>query len=61
MYDVTIGRFVLQVADRVIANSNATASFVRHITNGRVRPQVIYRGIDYATIAAISPALDIKI
>ena len=43
MYDVTIGRFVLQVADRVIANSNATASFVRHITNGRVRPQEIGR------------------
>ncbi|MCE9642715.1 MAG: glycosyltransferase family 4 protein [Candidatus Andersenbacteria bacterium] len=44
-YDQTFGRLVIQKADIVVANSNASATFVQNLTQNSVHPHVIYRGV----------------
>lgn len=45
LYDRTFGRFVLRRADRVVANSIASARFVTQLS-GRADCQIIYRGVE---------------
>ena len=52
VWDYTLGRFVLKAADALVANSRASASFVKKLS-GR-DSQVIYRGIDKAAIEKIT-------
>lgn len=60
VYDITLGRFVLQYADILVANSEATSLFVSQLTNSKAKAHVIYRGIQHSDIAAATAALDIK-
>ena len=53
-YDKTIGRFVLTGANAVVANSRASAAFVRKLSSRDAT--VIYRGVDREVIDAIKPA-----
>lgn len=53
LYDLTIGRFLLQRADRVVAISDAVADFVARIAN--VTAPVIYRGADKVLIQSTPP------
>ncbi|MCH8748771.1 glycosyltransferase family 4 protein [Patescibacteria group bacterium] len=55
LYDYTLGRLVLRKADWVVANSKASAQFVKKLS-GRTDVTVIYRGLDHSAIAAIRPA-----
>jgi glycosyltransferase involved in cell wall biosynthesis len=54
LYDLTLGRFVLWSADTIVANSHASADFVKKLS-GR-QALVIYRGVDKAVIAKTKPA-----
>lgn len=54
IYDYTLGAFVLRSADMVIANSKASAAFVKKLARRRAEA-VIHRGIDAKTIAAVRP------
>lgn len=51
--DMTIGRFSLSRADRIVAPSQSAARFV-HILSGK-KSSVIYRGMPFSEIDAISP------
>jgi glycosyltransferase involved in cell wall biosynthesis len=53
-YDHVFGWIVLRFADRVIANSNASAAFVKKLS-GR-DAAVIYRGVETEKILAILPS-----
>lgn len=57
MYDYTVGRFVLKKAQRIVANSKATATFVKKISNREAT--VIYRGVQESLIASVEPNLRI--
>ncbi len=57
-YDYTFGRLIFRFADAVVANSYASAAFVKHLT-GRNVP-VIYRGLETDEILNTPPNLDIK-
>jgi len=58
LYDYALGRLVLKSADRVVANSHASARFVQKLAH---RPaQVIYRGVDKETIANTPPDQSIR-
>lgn len=50
LYDVTCGAFVMNRADAVIANSKASADFVKLLTHGKVIPTIIYRGVEEDSI-----------
>lgn len=54
LYDYTIGAFVLRHSHVNIANSQASAAFV-HKLSGRADCNVIYRGIEKATIETVVP------
>lgn len=54
IYDESIGALVLTQAHTVVANSKATAAFVKTLS-GRVADAVIYRGVDTKSIEAIQP------
>lgn len=58
-YDRTFGRLVLRAADRVIANSQASADFVQALS-GRSDCHVIYRGVEIENIISIQPARRIE-
>lgn len=58
LYDISLGNFILQQADTVIANSKATATFVAHLTHHKIWPEVIYRGVEIGSINALQPADD---
>lgn len=60
IYDITIGRFILQSADIVVANSKATSAFVSRLTHNTVKPHVIYRGIEHEDINTINPAYEVR-
>lgn len=60
IYDKTIGTLVLRSADAVVANSEASASFVRMLTKNRVMPYVIYRGVKSDSIQNIHPAKHLR-
>ncbi|MFA9261884.1 MAG: glycosyltransferase family 4 protein [Undibacterium sp.] len=49
VYDWIFGRFVLQQADRIVANSRASAAFVAKLS-GRDDCQTIYRGVEIEKI-----------
>lgn len=59
IYDYTLGRSVLRSADFLVANSQASADFVRKIS-GRTDCQVIYRGANGDEIEEIQPSSAIK-
>ncbi len=50
-YDYTIGASVLRHSDYTIANSRASAAFVRRLAK-RTDCQIIYRGVEYETLLA---------
>ena len=52
-YDQTLGRLVIQKADIVVANSNASAVFVQNLTRNAVHPHVIYRGVKQDAIMRV--------
>jgi glycosyltransferase involved in cell wall biosynthesis len=56
VYDETLGRLVLRLADTRIAVSEAAAAFVRRLA--RVDATVIYRGLPRERLAAAHPAPD---
>lgn len=53
-YDCTVGRFLLRHADGIIANSQASARFVKKLSE-RTDCQVIYRGANTEGIATVQP------
>lgn len=53
-YDLTIGAFILQRSDLNIANSKASANFVKQLSQ-RTDCRVIYRGVEKDTIQNIAP------
>lgn len=53
-YDKTIGKLVLRGATKTIANSHASAAFVKELS-GRSVDAVIHRGINTEAISSISP------
>lgn len=56
IYDYTLGRLILRKADKVIANSNASAAFCKKLEKN-VSCEVIYRGMEIEKILA-APADD---
>jgi glycosyltransferase involved in cell wall biosynthesis len=50
-YDHTFGKLVLKSAESVVANSQASADFVKKLSG--VNPEVIYRGVEIEKIEAI--------
>lgn len=59
LYDWTFGRFILTRAHQVVANSQASADFVRNLS-GRTDCQVIYRGVEVNAILHAKPAEEIR-
>ncbi|MEO6078141.1 MAG: glycosyltransferase family 4 protein [Candidatus Andersenbacteria bacterium] len=59
-YDKTFGRFVLDHADAVIANSKASGRFVQLLTHQKITPSIIYRGVEKNHIEEIFPDITIK-
>lgn len=60
IYDKTIGTLVLRSADAVVANSEASASFVQNLTGNKVTAQVIYRGVNTERIKNTPPNTNIR-
>lgn len=54
--DHTLGRFTIQTAAKVIANSAHTAAFIQRLVP-KVKPTIIYRGIERQALDNIAPAL----
>ncbi len=54
LYDWTVGRFILHHADSIVANSQASARFVKKLSD-RVDVSVIYRGANIETIERCAP------
>lgn len=59
IYDYTLGRLVLRSADVLVANSQASADFVKKIS-GRMDCHVIYRGANGNEIEAIESNSEIR-
>jgi glycosyltransferase involved in cell wall biosynthesis len=59
IYDYTFGKLVLRCADKVIANSNASAKFCQKLA-GSINCEVIYRGIETEKILSASPNAELK-
>lgn len=53
MYDYTLGKIILKMADKIVANSNASAKFCKKIA-GKVDCTVIHRGIQMEKITTMS-------
>lgn len=53
LYDYTLGKLIFFSADAVIANSNASAEFVKNITDSYITPKIIYRGLEPSVIQNI--------
>ncbi|MDP3997116.1 MAG: glycosyltransferase family 4 protein [bacterium] len=53
-YDLTLGRLILRSADAVVANSHASAAFVKKFVLQKP-VTVIYRGVDIQQIQKIQP------
>ena len=58
IYDYTIGRTVFKNATHLIANSHASAKFIKKISNKKAT--VIYRGIEEEEISSITPENSLK-
>jgi glycosyltransferase involved in cell wall biosynthesis len=59
LYDITFGRLVLMLANDVIANSKASADFVRRLAP-KAKPTVIYRGVSQEQIESTPPATTLR-
>lgn len=59
IYDNTLGKLILKMADKVVANSNASAAFCRKIAKN-INCSVIYRGIEMEKILAATPNMDLR-
>ncbi len=59
IYDYTLGKLVLKTADKVIANSNASAKFCKKIARD-INCKVIYRGIQTEKILSVSEDIELK-
>lgn len=59
IYDHTFGKLILKTADRVIANSKASARFCQKLAGG-ISCEVIYRGVESERISAIAPDFELK-
>lgn len=59
LYDWTLGRFVLRHADRVVANSMASTTFVQKLS-GRKDCETIYRGVETDEIIGASQQNEIR-
>ncbi|MFH1353949.1 MAG: glycosyltransferase family 4 protein [bacterium] len=58
IYDYTLGRLILHLADQVVANSKSSADFVKRLS-GRTAA-VIYRGVNQDAIINTAPDQNIK-
>jgi len=58
LYDQTVGFLVIRIADKVVANSIASAKFCKEISGRNC--EVIYRGVEVERIKAIKPDVEIK-
>lgn len=54
LYDYTLGSFILRESDTNIANSKASATFVKKLSHRKDCP-IIYRGVDKETIRQVVP------
>lgn len=59
IYDHTIGKLILRLVDKVIANSNASAEFCKRLFKN-INCEVIYRGIETEKIISISGNTELK-
>ena len=59
LYDESAGRLALRSADRIVANSRASAQFVQKLAPTQ-KPTVIYRGVDQTKLNAITPNPQIR-
>lgn len=59
IYDYTFGKLILRKADKIIANSKASAEFCQKIA-GKIDCEIIYRGIETEKIESIEPNLAIR-
>lgn len=59
IYDYTFGKLVLISADKVVANSKASAAFCQKIAP-KINCEVIYRGVELEEIESVRPDLEIK-
>lgn len=53
--DHTIGRFVIETATKVVANSHHTAAFIKHLAP-IAEPVIIYRGVETEKLEQIASA-----
>lgn len=58
-YDYTFGKLVLIYADKVIANSKASAEFCKKLAS-KINCETIYRGVEIEKIESAVPALEIR-
>lgn len=59
IYDYTFGKLVLKYANKVIANSNASAEFCKKLVKN-ISCEVIYRGIETEKIISVFSNLELK-
>jgi len=59
IYDLTFGKLILKKADRIIANSNASAEFCKKLA-GNINCQVIYRGVETEKIISLPADIELK-
>lgn len=59
IYDYTFGKFILKKADKVIANSNASADFCKKIA-GNINCEMVYRGVEIEKILAAPADKELK-
>lgn len=59
IYDYTFGKLIIKTADKVVANSNASAAFCKNLAK-KTDCEVIYRGVEMERIILASPDLELK-
>lgn len=59
LYDYTFGKLVLMSADKVVANSNASAEFCKKIAP-KISCDLIYRGVETDKIQSAQPNVKMK-
>lgn len=59
LYDYTFGKLILVSAEKIIANSKASAEFCRKISP-RINCEIIYRGVEIKNIKFVEPDVKIK-
>jgi glycosyltransferase involved in cell wall biosynthesis len=59
IYDYTFGKLVLISADKLVANSKASAEFCKKIA-GNINCEVIYRGVETERIKNVTPNTELE-